>query len=88
MGGTVTGVDVLDKDVAIPDVVERAPAGASELARENGLLVSTAHRLANALVVHGLLRRDPDGRFRLGPGSPPRCSPRWPCRCWPTSGTA
>jgi DNA-binding IclR family transcriptional regulator len=67
VGGTVTGVGVLDKGVAILDVVERSPAGASELARETGLSVSTAHRLANALVAHGLLRRDPDGRFRLGP---------------------
>jgi DNA-binding IclR family transcriptional regulator len=67
VGGTVTGVGVLDKGVAILDVVERGPAGASELARETGLSVSTAHRLASALVAHGLLRRDPDGRFRLGP---------------------
>jgi DNA-binding IclR family transcriptional regulator len=63
---TVTGVGVLDKGVAILDVVERRPVGASELARAIGLSVSTAHRLANAMVTHGLLSRDDTGVYRLG----------------------
>ncbi len=67
MASNVTGVGVLDKGIAIIDVVERGPAGASELAREVGMSVSTAHRLASALVAHGLLRRDSEGRYRLGP---------------------
>ncbi|GJM38512.1 MAG: IclR family transcriptional regulator [Acidimicrobiales bacterium] len=33
---------------------------------ETGLSRATAHRLASALEVHGLLRRDSDGRFALG----------------------
>lgn len=63
---TVTGVGVLDKGVAILDVVERRPVGASELARAIGLSVSTAHRLANAMVTHGLLSRDDAGIYRMG----------------------
>ena len=31
-----------------------------------GLSRATAHRLAVALELHGLVRRDPDGRFALG----------------------
>lgn len=64
---TITGVGVLDKGVAILDLVERRPAGASELARAIGLSVSTAHRLANAMVTHGLLSRDEAGIYSLGP---------------------
>ncbi|WP_279580258.1 helix-turn-helix domain-containing protein [Fodinicola feengrottensis] len=66
MKETVTGVGVLDKGVAILDVVERRPVGASELARAIGLSVSTAHRLANAMVTHGLLTRDESGVYRMG----------------------
>lgn len=62
----VTGVGVLDRAVAILDAVERAPMGASELARHLGLAVPTTHRLAAAMVEHGLLRRDADGRHRTG----------------------
>ncbi|MCI2416395.1 helix-turn-helix domain-containing protein [Saccharopolyspora sp. K220] len=61
-----TGVGVLDRSVAILDCVERQPMGTSELARTLGLTVSTAHRLASALVAHGLLRRDASGCFHLG----------------------
>lgn len=61
-----TGVGVLDRAVAILDCVESRPMGASELARELGLTVSTAHRLASALVAHNLLRRDGAGAFHLG----------------------
>ena len=63
---TVTGVGVLDKSVALLDAVERAPSSATELARQLEMTVSTAHRLASALVVHGLLHRDPNGVYRLG----------------------
>ncbi|MER6988805.1 helix-turn-helix domain-containing protein [Saccharopolyspora hirsuta] len=62
-----TGVGVLDRSVAILDCVESNPMGTSELARALGLTVSTAHRLATALVAHGLLRRDSAGCFHLGP---------------------
>lgn len=52
--------------MAIVDLCARAPANGSHIARELDMTVPTAHRLANALVAHGLLRRDPDGRFHLG----------------------
>ena len=61
-----TGVGVLDKSMAIVDLCERHPSSASDIARELDLTVSTAHRLAGALTVHGLLRRDPSGLYRLG----------------------
>jgi DNA-binding IclR family transcriptional regulator len=64
--GTITGVGVLDKGVALIDVVERQPMGVSELAREVGMTLSTAHRLVMALTAHGLLRRDEEGLFHLG----------------------
>ncbi len=67
MGSTVTGVGVLDKGVAILDAVERRPQNSTELARELAMSISTAHRLASALVTHGLLSRDEEGRFHLGP---------------------
>ncbi|WP_313818205.1 IclR family transcriptional regulator [Citricoccus sp.] len=39
---------------------------ASELALRTGLSTSTAHRLAGDMAEEGLLRRTPDGRFRIG----------------------
>jgi DNA-binding IclR family transcriptional regulator len=64
---TTTGVGVLDRVVAILDAVEENPAGASDIARELGLSVPTAHRLVSAMVKHGLLNRDDDGRHHIGP---------------------
>ncbi|MDR7304070.1 IclR family transcriptional regulator [Haloactinomyces albus] len=63
---SVTGVGVLDRAVAILDTVERTPMGSSELARHLGLAVPTTHRLVAAMVEHGLLRRDGDGRHHTG----------------------
>ncbi|GAA0529131.1 IclR family transcriptional regulator [Saccharopolyspora subtropica] len=60
------GVGVLDRVVAILDAVETLPMGASELARHLGLSVPTAYRLVSAMVGHGLLRRDSDGRLHIG----------------------
>lgn len=60
------GVGVLDRVVAILDAVETRPMGASELARHLGLSVPTAHRLAQAMVGHGLLLRDAEGRHHIG----------------------
>ena len=64
--GTITGVGVLDKGVALLDVVERGPRTVSELSRELGMTLTTCHRLTTALVAHSLLRRDEKGRFHLG----------------------
>lgn len=62
-----TGVGVLDKGMAIVDLCEHSPSTATEVARQLGMSIATAHRLAAALVVHGLLERTLDGRFHLGP---------------------
>ena len=57
---------MLARAAAILDVIEARPLGASELARELGLSLSTTYRLASEMVKYGLLRRDDDGRFFLG----------------------
>jgi DNA-binding IclR family transcriptional regulator len=64
---TVTGVGVLDKAMDILRVVADRPATLGGLQSATGLPRATAHRLAVALEAHGLLRRDNDGRFDLGP---------------------
>jgi len=62
-----TGVGVLDKAMAILDLVESRPKNLNELMSEMRMASSTAHRLATALTRHGMLRRDGDGRYHLGP---------------------
>ena len=64
--GTITGVGVLDKGVALLDAVERQPKTVSELSRELAMTLTTCHRLTTALSTHRLLRRDTEGRFHLG----------------------
>lgn len=68
MGQIVSGVGVLDKSMAVLDAVARAnrALGLAELVAATELPRATAHRLAAALAVHGILRRDDDGRFALG----------------------
>ena len=63
----VSGVGVLDKAMAVLAAVEDAPRSLAELVDATGLSRATAHRLARALEVHGLVRRTPDGRFAVGP---------------------
>jgi DNA-binding IclR family transcriptional regulator len=63
----VTGVGVLDKAVTVVRAVADAPCSLSELQQRTSLPRATAHRLAVALEQHGLLRRDRQGRFDLGP---------------------
>ncbi len=58
---------VLDKAVSVLDALEAGPLALSGLVAATGLSRATAHRLATALEVHGLVDRDGDGRFRLGP---------------------
>jgi DNA-binding IclR family transcriptional regulator len=62
----VSDVGVLDKAVVVLDAVAASPRSLAELIAATGLPRATAHRLAVALEVHGLVRRDPDGRFALG----------------------
>jgi len=63
----VTGVGVLDKAVHVLRAVAERPLSLAALQSETGLPRATAHRLAVALELHGLLRRADDGRFDLGP---------------------
>lgn len=63
---TLSAVGVLDKSFLVLSAVEERPASLGELVERTGLSRATAHRLAVALEVHGLLRRTSDGRFALG----------------------
>jgi DNA-binding IclR family transcriptional regulator len=63
----VTGVGVLDKAVHVLRAVAERPRSLAALQSATGLPRATAHRLAVALEAHGLLRRDEEGRFDLGP---------------------
>jgi len=65
--GTVSGIGVLDKAVSILDALEAGRLGLGDLVAETGLPRATAHRLAVALEVHGMVGRDGEGRFGLGP---------------------
>jgi len=62
----VTGVGVLDKAVGVLRAAVRGPLTLGELQAATGIPRATAHRLAAALVEHGLLRRDGSGRYDLG----------------------
>lgn len=63
---SISGVGVLDKAVALLGALERGPRSLAELVEATGMTRATAHRLAQALEVHGVVRRDGDGRFVLG----------------------
>ena len=64
---SVSGVGVIDKAALVLGAVEDGGASLNELVERTGLSRATAHRLASALEVHGLLRRSRDARFALGP---------------------
>ena len=66
MRSTISGVGVLDKAVLLLGAVAAQPSTLADLVDDTGLSRATAHRLACALEAHGLVRRDPDGRFVLG----------------------
>lgn len=66
-GSTGSGVGVLDKAVAVLDLLEGGPASLAQLVGGTGLARPTAHRIAVALEHHGLVGRDDAGRFVLGP---------------------
>ena len=58
---------MLDKAISVVDALEAGPLSLGALVEATGLSRATAHRLAVALEVHGLVRRDDAGRFALGP---------------------
>jgi DNA-binding IclR family transcriptional regulator len=65
---SVSGVGVVDKVAIVLRALFEAPRSLAELQIAADLPRATAHRLAVALETHGLVRRDPDGRFALGLG--------------------
>src|SRR5258708_7598061 len=65
--GSTSEVQVLDRAVRVLDALEARPQTLAELVASTGLARATAHRLAVALEAHGLVARDPGGRFVLGP---------------------
>lgn len=65
-GVSDSGVGVVDKSVALLDVLAAGPATLAQLVDATGLSRPTAHRLARAWEHHGIVGRDDDGRFRLG----------------------
>ena len=63
----VTGVGVLDRSVALLNLLADGPRSLRRLSDASGLPRPTAHRLLVALEAHGLVARDAAGLFRLGP---------------------
>jgi len=63
----ISAVGVLDRCVALLDLLAAAPQSLRQLADGSGLPRPTAHRLLVALETHGLVARDAAGSFRLGP---------------------
>lgn len=59
-------VGVIDKSVAIISALSEGPQSLASLTEVTGFHRATAHRLATALELHGLVRRDGQGRFCLG----------------------
>lgn len=66
MEHSVSGVGVVDKAAGILGALADGPLPLAGVVAATGLSRATAHRLACALEVHGLVRRDTDGRFALG----------------------
>lgn len=66
MESSVSGVGVLDKSISVLNALEAGPSSLSDLVERTGLSRATTHRLAVALEMHGLVRRDDQGRFMLG----------------------
>jgi DNA-binding IclR family transcriptional regulator len=66
-GKRVTGVGVLDRSVALLDLLAGGPRTLRSLAQASGLPRPTAYRLLVALEAHRLVSRDATGAFRLGP---------------------
>jgi DNA-binding IclR family transcriptional regulator len=64
----VSGVGVLDRSMTLLGLLSDGPRTLLSLTRASGLPRPTVHRLLVALEVHGLVGRNADGAFRLGPG--------------------
>jgi len=66
-GSRITGVGVLDRCVALLNLLSGGPQSLRAVADASGLPRPTAHRLLVALEAHRLVARDGSGSFRLGP---------------------
>lgn len=66
MEQTVTAVGVIDKAIRLLDEAQARPCTLRDLVGATGMSKATAHRIATSLEQHGMLRRDPDGRFHVG----------------------
>ena len=66
MDGRLSGVGVVDKAVALLAAVESGARTLNELVGLTGLPRPTVHRLAAALVAHGLIRRDEELHYLPG----------------------
>jgi DNA-binding IclR family transcriptional regulator len=66
-GKRVTGVGVLDRSVALLDLLGDGARTLRWLSQTSGLPRPTAYRLLVALEAHRLVARDASGAFRLGP---------------------
>ncbi|MBA3250838.1 MAG: helix-turn-helix domain-containing protein [Geodermatophilaceae bacterium] len=64
--GQTSGIAVLDKAVAVLQLAVARPVSLADLVAGTALPRATAHRIAVALEVHGLLARD-EGRWTAGP---------------------
>jgi DNA-binding IclR family transcriptional regulator len=60
-------VGVLDRSMALLELLGDGPRSLRSLAEASGLPRPTAHRLLLALEAHGMVARDVAGAFRLGP---------------------
>ena len=69
---TGSGIQVIDRAVALMDALARANGSQSlkQLAPETGLSPSTAFRILAALSAHGLVTRDAASHYQLGPRLP------------------
>jgi DNA-binding IclR family transcriptional regulator len=66
-GRRPTAVGVLDRSMALLELLTDGPQSLRPLADSAGLPRPTAHRLLVALQTHGLVARTAEGAFRLGP---------------------
>ncbi len=66
MDSRLSGVGVVDKAIALLAAVQGGARTLNELVEVTGLARPTAHRLAGALVAHGLVRRDDDLHYLPG----------------------
>lgn len=66
MESILSGIGVLDKSLRLVDLISQQPRTLNDLIEASGYSRATTHRLVQALVLHGVLYRGVDAKFRLG----------------------